>query len=63
MIEHGLQEGDQLRSKRRDSLLTVVEVRDTVVDFGGDVGERTHRAVMSGLRTGTLERVEEDDDR
>ena len=57
--EHGLSEGDRLRSERRESDLVVQEVRDRTVDFGSDVGERTHRSVASGLQTGRLERVEE----
>ena len=59
-FEHGLEAGDRLRSKRRESDLIVQAVRDTVVDFGGDVGERTHREIASGLRTGKLERIDED---
>jgi len=59
-FEHGLEEGDRLRSDRRESDLIVRDVRDTVVDFGGDVGERTHRDVASGLRSGLLERVDDD---
>jgi len=57
-FEHGLEAGDRLRSERRESDLIVQAVRDTVVDFGG-VGEKTHREITSGLRTGTLERIDE----
>jgi hypothetical protein len=59
MFEHGLKEGDRLQSKRRESELIVQEVRDTVVCFE-EVGEKTHREVTSGLRSGRLERVEVD---
>ena len=57
--EHGLEVGDRLRSKRRQTELTVREVRDTTVYFGEDVGEKTHREVMRGLRSGKLEYVED----
>jgi hypothetical protein len=59
-LEHGLEAGDRLRSERRESDLIVQAVRDTVVDFGGDVGQRTHREIASGLRTGQLERIDEE---
>ena len=57
MFEHGLNEGDRLRSKRRESDFVVHEVRDTTVYFGPEVGEQTHRWVTSGLESGTLEKV------
>lgn len=60
MTEHGLSGGDRLSSERRESVLIVQDVRDTVVDFG-DAGEKTHREIMSGLRTGRLKRVTGDE--
>lgn len=57
MFEHGLNEGDRLRSKRRPSELVVHEVRDTTVHFGPEVGEQTHKWVTSGLESGELEKV------
>jgi hypothetical protein len=58
VYEHGLSEGDRLRSERRESDLIVRDIRDTTVYFGVGVGEKTHREVASGLRTGRLERIE-----
>lgn len=60
-LHHGLREGDRLRSERRESMLTVESVRDTTVDFGGDVGEWSHRKVHSLLEAGTIEVVDEEE--
>lgn len=55
VYEHGLQPGDVVASKRRETDMEVQDVTDLYVDFGGDVGEVTHESVAVRLDTGVWE--------